>query len=191
MFEGAELNGRAGSPGLGGVDLFDVPPGRELADLLAAIDPTGLHGHELVDVVAAHQRQVCYAQAGLLRAVHELVRAVPGVCTGAPRRLVQRHEGSGAEVAFALTVSDYAAEHLEAAADLAIRIAPELIGAVEVGELDLAKLDMLSRELAEVDRVEQVRAVLAALRAEFACCTVSQLRAKVRVLLLRLDPDAA
>jgi hypothetical protein len=171
-------------------ELFDLTPGPALADLLDAIDPTGLHGHQLVEVVAAHQRQVCYAQAQLLRVVHELVRAVPDVATGTPQRLPVRHEGSGAEVAFALTISDYAAEHLLSAADTAIRVAPDLIAALEAGELDLAKLDMFSRELAEVDQHEHVRAVVAALRPEFPHCTLAQLRTKLRVLLLALDPDA-
>jgi hypothetical protein len=171
-------------------DLYDMVPGPALADALAHIDPTALHGHQLVEVVVAHQKQIAYAQAGFLRAVREMAWAVPGVVSGPPQRRPGRMEDSGSELAFALACTEYAAEQSLAAAALAIDVAPDLIAALELGELDLPKLDMLTRELAEVDDDACVRSMVAALRPDFACCTVPQLRNKLRVLLLKLDPEA-
>jgi hypothetical protein len=82
-------------------------------------------------------------------------------------------------VAFALTISDHAADHPLSAADTAIRVAPDLITALEAGELDLPKLDLFSRELAESDQHEHVRAVVAALRPDSPHCTLAQLRTQV------------
>jgi hypothetical protein len=162
-----------------------LPPGPRLAEALSVTDPSTLTGRELVEVVAAHHRLAAHTHAGFVRAVHDLAAAV-----GSSGQAGRGNESATGELAFALSCSEYAAEQALAAASLAIDVAPDLISTLEAGDLDEVKLKMLTRELSDVDDPASVRAVVGALRTEFDRCTVSQLRTRLRVLLLEIEPEA-
>ena len=88
-------------------------PGAELFAQLEAVDPRGCTGSELVDLVDAHYRQVAYQQSRLLLTVRELAFA-PRDDGRAVRTTIDGY--ADAEVAFALTVTDYGAGVLLSAA---------------------------------------------------------------------------
>jgi hypothetical protein len=129
---------------------------------------------------------MCAAQAEFLAVLGRLTRAPSDPAKAGPG--VDRFRV--AEVAAALTWSQYAAEQAGAMASLATGIAPELRQDLANGELDWAKLRMLQHETADV-APEQVSALLALLRPEFARCTVGQLRERLRRLTIQVDPAAA
>jgi hypothetical protein len=58
--------------------LAAMPPGPELAAVLAGLDRRRLNGHDLVVVMAAQARQVAHEQARLLADVYEVSRCGPG-----------------------------------------------------------------------------------------------------------------
>ena len=162
-------------------------PGPELFARLEAVDPRGCSGSELVDLVDAHYRQVAFQQSRLLLAIRELafaarVRAgVSGTASPDPY--------ADAEVAFALTISDYGAGQLLSAAIAAIDTLPAVHEALAAGRLDLAKVSMITCELSEVEH-DTARAIVAELLPEAPRCTLAQLRQRLRELILAVDPEA-
>ena len=159
-------------------------PGLELSAQLEAVDPRSCTGSQLVAVVQAQARQVAYQQSRLLLAVRELAFSGPGV-----ERRDTTDPHADTELAFALTITDYAAGVLLSAATAAVDKLPALHGALAAGRVDLATVSMLCSELSEVDQ-DTARAILAELDPELDRCTGNQLRERVRALILAVDPDA-
>src|SRR5262252_6646693 len=84
-------------------ELHDLPPGPELAVLLASLDPTDYTGFQLVDLLAARQRQSCHDNAQLLSAVRELAFSPhTAEAARAPVRDYEQDPYARVEMAFAL-----------------------------------------------------------------------------------------
>src|SRR5262245_61167441 len=73
--------------------LETMAPGPELGVVLATIDRSRLNGYDLVIVMAARARQVCYEQAQLLADTYEVSRCEPG----GPHAPVERTRTIGSE----------------------------------------------------------------------------------------------
>ena len=115
-------------------EMAATSPGAELFAQLEAVDPRRCTGAELVDLVHAQYRQVAYQQSRLLLAVRELAFATK---TTAERS--DTIDGyADAELAFALTITDYGAGVLLSAATAAVDKLPALHQALAAGRVDLA-----------------------------------------------------
>ena len=169
--------------------IADTPPGPQLSALLAMVDPTRLHGAQLVDLVDARNRQISYEQAQLLHAMRELAYSerAPGV--GKPVRNLKQDPYTCTELAFALAWTDHAAQTGIAVALSTVDRTPAVWEAMRAGRLDLTKAKIIAVELDDATD-EHAQLVVAQLLKDVEWCTTAQIREKIRRLLLRLDPDA-
>jgi hypothetical protein len=172
--------------------LAAMPPGPELAGVLAGLDRRRLNGHDLVVVMAAQARQVAHEQARLLADVYEVSRCGPG---GPDSPVLREAPSSGlnefvaAEVSAALLLTrNGACDHLAMACGLAAH--PGVHAALERGEIDLPRARVLVEGLSPLTRDQAGPVAEAALECAKAM-TSGQLRAKLAALIIAVDPDAA
>ena len=162
-------------------EVDDMPPGPDLGDALAGIDARALNGTQLVDLIVARQRQLCYEQAHLLMAVRELAYS-PADAVGATTAVRDTSQDPYArmELAFALTWTEYRAADLVATALSTVDKTPAMLSAMLAGEADLDKARVVSDELAEIDDIGQARAIVDRLLPELGRATTAQLRVRIR-----------
>lgn len=158
-----------------------------MAHALEAVDPSLCNGYQLVEVLTAQWRQVCWHQAQLLSTMHELASARPGAWDGPPLR-GYRSSRTGEEIGFALAWTQGQADGWLATAWAAIDEQPALHQAMAAGVIDLRKAQMILDEVSLVDR-EQAAAVIAKVLPTADKDTIGQLRARIRRLMLTIDPD--
>jgi hypothetical protein len=168
----------------------ELPPGADLGDVLAGIDARALTGTQLVDLIVARQRQLCFEQAQLLVAVRELAYSPPDAA-GATTTVRDTSQDPYArmELAFALTWTEYRAADLVQTALSTVDKTPAILSAMLSGDADLDKARVVSDELAEIDDVAQARAIVDRLLPELPRCTTAQLRVRLRRLILSIHPD--
>src|SRR3984893_784256 len=166
----------------------DMTPGPGLAAVLASLDRGSCNGYQLVDVVAARYRQVCWEQAQLLADVHELAYSARGRYDDAPRRTSQCDPHIGEELSFALKWTMSVAEGQVSLAWVAIDCQPALYQALAEGRIDVPKARMIVDEVSLLDE-EQTTAVLAEILPEADLYTLPSLRHRIRRLVMTIDPD--
>ena len=169
--------------------LADLPPGPRLARLLSTLDPARLNGWQLQVVLEAQNRQLAHDQARMLTVARELAHAAPCGPDDPPSRQAEANPFVGTEIAFALTWTEYAGDSLAEVATVCLDRLPDLHAAMLAGRADLPKVRLIVTELADASDEHAAR-VVTRLLPELHRCTTSQLRAMLRRLLLRLDPDA-
>jgi Domain of unknown function (DUF222) len=170
-------------------ELAGIPAGPRLSAALASIDPATLSGFDLVELITARGRQISYEQAQLWRAVHELAYTPPSV-TEQVERTDTPDEYVVGEVAFALCWTQSRANSEVGLALEAIDRLPVVFDALARGAIDVAKAKVIYEELDLVED-EPARAIAAALVAgEASRATTGQLRARIRRLVLAVNPDA-
>jgi Domain of unknown function (DUF222) len=169
--------------------LPDMRPGRRLARLLSTLDPTRLNGWQLGVVLDAQNRQLAHDQARMLATARELAYAPPCEPDSPPDRQAESNPFVGTEISMALTWTEYAGASLAEVAEGCVDRLPDLHTAMLAGRVDLPKVRLIVTELAEAND-EHARRIVTRLLPELHRCTTSQLRAMLRRLLLRLDPDA-
>ncbi len=142
--------------------LEGLPPGAELARLLADHDPRELSGYDLVSYLGATERQASWTASRQMDAIAELAHRRPTAASevsGAEDRSavggVSRFAAH--EVALELKVSRRTAEHR---LDLALQLErlPGARGAMAAGRVDLRKVQALADAVRDLDP-EQARAV--------------------------------
>ncbi|MGE5830382.1 MAG: DUF222 domain-containing protein, partial [Micromonosporaceae bacterium] len=168
--------------------LVELPPGPQLAAVLATVDRGRLGGSALMDLVKVRNRQVSWEQAQLLADVHEL-SLTPAVGPDSTDRLELPEEYAEVELAYALTWTDRAAASLVDLADGCLRRLPAVHAALAAGRIDLPKAKVICHELELLDQAE-ARAVLERLLPEVDQLTTGQIRHRLRRLVLTVDPDA-
>jgi hypothetical protein len=171
-------------------EVDQLPPGPDLGDALSEVDPRALNGTQLVDLIVARQRQLCFEQAQLLVAVRELAYS-PADAVGATTTVRDTSQDPYArmELAFALTWTEYRAADLVQTALSTVDKTPAMLAAMLNGDAGLDKARVVSDELAEVDDVAQARAIVDRLLPELSRVTTAQLRLRVRRLVLCVHPD--
>jgi Domain of unknown function (DUF222) len=173
-------------PSLLPAGLDDMPPGPELARVLAGIDLDGLPGFDLVVVMRAHARQVSFQQAELLATVARVAGA-----SSEASGVVADDDGEFAadEIRAALCLTRRAAMLLlELALDL--QRLPQLREALRTGMIDLPRARVVCTELATLDGREAQEVVSEVLE-RTGTLTTGQLGARVRRLVLSIDPTTA
>ena len=167
-----------------------MPAGPELA---AGVENVWQHGlsalsdDELIGVLRAARRLASRAAALEWSAVADLVarRGAAGETLGAPRP----GELADAEVAAALTLTRFAAAHLQDVA-LGVTRLPGVMKALTAGRIDPPKATVIAAETAGLSDVA-AGAVGAAVIRDAPGQTTGQLRAACRQAVLIADPSAA
>ena len=121
-------------------EVDQLPPGPDLGDALSEVDPRALNGTQLVDLIVARQRQLCFEQARLLVAVRELAYS-PADAVGATTTVRDTSQDPYArmELAFALTWTEYRAADLVQTALSTVDKTPTMLAAMLNGDADLDK----------------------------------------------------
>lgn len=166
-------------------DLEEMPPGPELAAVLASIDIDRLDGYDRVVVLKAEARQLAYQQARFYRAVGSVGRAV---CEKLNQPGWDGFEFAADELRPALRWTRRGAErHLEFAWWLLDHL-PEVWDALESGRIDLARAHVLVDYLAQVDPDIRTR-VLERVLVRAGGWTCGELAAALRRALLSIDAE--
>jgi hypothetical protein len=168
----------------------DLPPGPELGALLSTVDPKLLSGQDLVELLAARNRQSCHDQARQLETIRELAYSESGVVGGPPLRRSTVDPHADTEIAFALTWTDYAANAILSVAFTVLDKIPAIHAAMLAGRCDLDRAKVFTAELGDCDQ-SQARAIVARILPEISRLTGPQLRETLRRLILAVDPEAA
>jgi hypothetical protein len=168
--------------------LAEMPPGPRLAAILASIDRDRISGYDRVVLLRARARQIAHDQAEFyadINSIHEAEdKVIPGEWTSDVEEIV------ASEIRAALTLTRRSADyHLGLASDL-VRHLPQLGQALLEGRIDLAKARVIIEETAHLDQDTAQRVAGIALERAPAQ-TTGQLGARIRKLVILVDPDAA
>ncbi len=169
--------------------LDTLPPGPELAALLATVDRSRVGACDLHDLLQARVRLLAHVQAQVLADVWETARAL-----GRPAESLVRSddvtEFSGDEIAWTLHWSrSYAFGQVLLGQALVCRL-PMVFAEMVAGRIDGAKAGAFVDALCDLDE-EAARAIATRLLANAGESTLTQLREKLRYHVHKADPDAA
>ncbi|MGH3648206.1 MAG: hypothetical protein ACRDTM_13660, partial [Micromonosporaceae bacterium] len=166
--------------------LAEMPPGPELARVLAELDRSQLNGHDLVTVARARTRLAAWAQGELLADLAEIAHCPAGGPDASPTRTPQVQEYAADEIAYALRWTRRAAEtQLGLALDVVSRH-PALHAAMCAGELDLAKARVITDAVTVLDPPTGDR-VIARVLPVVGEVTTGALRARLARLVIAED----
>jgi hypothetical protein len=171
-------------------DLAEMPPGPELAAVLAGIDRARVSGFDCVELLTAWARQCNHDTAQLLGTMAEV-----GICDVAVEdegvaRLGEPGEFAADEVRAALALTRRAAAaRFDLAYGLATRL-PAVLVAMEAGQVDEPRARVLFDWTIDLTD-EQAREVAERLLPEVGELTTGQLIERVKKLAIALDPDWA
>ncbi len=166
-----------------------LPPGPELAAVLATVDRSRLGACDLHDLLAARVRLLAHVQAQVLADVWETARTV-----GQPAESLTRSDNvtefSGDEIAWTLHWSrSYAFGQVLVGQALVCRL-PMVFEAMLAGRIDGAKAAAFVDALTGLDE-QTARAVATRLLDRAGESTLTQLRERLRYHVDKADPSAA
>jgi Domain of unknown function (DUF222) len=171
--------------------LVEIPPGPELARVLADLEPSRLSGFDCVQLLQAQYRQANHERAKVMAAMAEV-----GLCGGVGpagdelRRRSEPDQFAADEVRAALVLTRRAAEaQFWVAHDLVTRL-PQVHAAMLAGMLDEPRARVFSEWTIELSP-EQARAVCATLVSRAPELTTGQLIEQIKKLAISVDPDWA
>lgn len=164
-----------------------MPPGPELAALLASIDVRRLSGHDRVIVLRAQRRMVSFFEAKALESMSAIVDAYDDELG---HHGPSAAEGASAEIRVALTLTRRAAD-MDLALALALRRRlPAVWELLAAGHIDLRRARTM---VSATDHLPTgvARQVIACIVDDAARLTTGQLAVRIRRLALEADPDSA
>jgi hypothetical protein len=168
--------------------LAEMPPGPMLAAVLASIDRDRITGYQRVILMKARSRQIGYDQAEFyadITAIHEAEsKLVPGEWTS------DVDEMAASEIRTALSLTRRAADHHLGLAQDLIRRLPQVGEALRDGLIDLARARVICNETIHLP-VEDAQRVAEAALERAPHQTTGQLGARIRKLVILVDPDSA
>jgi hypothetical protein len=168
-------------------DLVLMPPGPQLAAVLAGVDRARLSDEDLVRLAQARHRLNAHLQAQLLADLHA-IGARSDEAVGRPVDSDARRWAE-VEIAFALTWTSRAASGQLGLADDLIDRLPVVFAALDTGEVDIPKARVLCDAVIGLD-TPTARRVVDQVIGEAHRLTTGQLRARLQRLVLAADPDA-
>jgi hypothetical protein len=164
-----------------------MTPGADLGATLATVDRTRLAKPDRVTVMQGWARQLAHAQAELYVSMVAVAEAVAETA-GGDVELAQ--DLAASEIRAALAWTRRAADaHLDLARDLLERH-PQVWEALHEGEIDLPKARVIIDQTSHLDQ-ETARQVADAAVERAGRETTGQLRARIRRLVIAVDPDSA
>ena len=167
-----------------------LPPGAELASVLASVDRSRLAPADVFEVLAARHRQIAHEQAQLLADLFEAGRVSYEDGAGPLDRQPGLDQYSADEAAFTLHWSVQTTAGYQDLAEDLLRRLPKVYTALAAGRIDLPKAWALHTALAFVD--DQIAtAIVDRLLDRAAGWTVANLKERLRYWIGKLDPAAA
>ncbi len=173
-------------------DLESLPPGAELAALLAAVDRRALSERDRVRLAQARNRLLSHVNAELVADLHAVTwEEPPDEDAMVHGGLASRYPWAECEVAFAMTWTHTAAgARLEQARQLAEEL-PQVLAALRAGDIDMPKVLVIADLAGWLDDRAAARAIVDRVLVRAPEWTTGQLRARLRKLILAADPEAA
>ena len=170
--------------------LADIPPGPELARVLADLEPSRLSGFDCVEVLKAQHRQANHERARVMAVMAEIGLCAVGPAGDELRRMSVPDQFSADEIRAALVLTRRAAEaQFWLARDLVARL-PQVHAAMMAGILDEPRARVFSEWTTELSP-EQARDVCATLLPRSPELTTGQLIDLIKKLAIAVDPDWA
>ena len=170
--------------------LASLPPGPELASVLASVDRSRLAPADVFEVLAAHQRLVSHYQAQLLADVFEAGRLSYAVGAGPLERKAGLDRFSADEAAFTLHWSLESTAGFQFLAEQLLGRLPKVYAALAAGRIDLARASAFHSALVQVDD-DAATGIVDRLLDRASGWTVANLQERLRYWVLKVDPDAA
>jgi hypothetical protein len=168
--------------------LAEMPPGPELAAVLAGLDLTRLHGADLFEVLAAQDRQVSHEQARLLATIWEACRSVGD--GQSLSRAGEPDEFGFDQIGFELHWSGHHARaQVHLARTLLLRL-PVVYTELSAGRIDYARAAAFADALALLDD-DVARQIVDRLIDRARGQTLAQLRDALRYHVKKADPALA
>jgi Domain of unknown function (DUF222) len=172
------------------VGMASMPPGPELAALLAAIDPTRIINGQIHQVLIAQYRQLCHEHARLLELIDDMGRRNPEAGFDRIGYLTEPSRFAADELRPTLAWTRRKAEReLDFAHSLIHRL-PVVLAALAAGDIDPAKAGLFDSYLTGVSDAEAER-ICAQLLPQAPGWTTSRLARELRRLAIGADPDKA
>jgi hypothetical protein len=169
--------------------LADMAPGPKLGAILSSIDRNRISGHDRVVLTRAWNRQVAHDQAELYASMVAVADAEQEELSG-HLESDEIQDLAASEIRAALTLTRRSADyHLGLASDL-IQKLPQVGQALSEGRIDLAKARVIVEETSHLEAVSARRVAEAALE-HASSQTTGQLGARIRKLVILLDPEGA
>lgn len=171
--------------------LAQMPPGPELAAVLAGIDPSRLNGHDLVELAPAYLKLISYLQAGLATVLNQVQHSPPGDADTPVERT--EHPNRWAEIELAAKLHWTAAKagyELRYAHHLTRRL-PGVHAALAAGRIDFPRARVIVDGVMCLDEPAGQQVAARLLEAGAAGWNTRQLAEKVRPAVIAHDPDAA
>lgn len=172
-------------------NLEAIPPGPELAAVLASLDYDRLSPYDLVRVLGAQQRQAAHYQAASYWTMDRIVTAYqnPHDLEDA-RDLTLAVDGAAAEIGAALSLTRTSAEYETGmAVDLNRRL-PQVLDALLRGRIDLRRARVMVAATSHVSE-SIARTAIDMVMDDAPGLTTGQLKARLRKLCIDADPDTA
>ena len=170
--------------------LADAPPGPGLCARLAGIDPARVTGGDTVDLLRAWRRLRSYVDAQEMTVMAELGRRDPDAGAGVIARLAEPDPACGREIAAALHLTERTAYREHGVADVLVHRIPDVLAALARGDIDRGRAVVFA-ELLEPLTDAQARRVCDRLLPKASGLNSSQLRYRLRRMVISIDPEAA
>jgi hypothetical protein len=170
--------------------LDEMPPGPALGELLSRLDRTRFNGYQLVRLMQARYRQMCWQQTELWADMYAMAYTYGGHPYAPPVWKRQRDEHLEEEVAFALSFTAHTAEEHTGLAYATTELYPNLGAAAAAGRIDLAKVQAILREVEGLGP-EQAAPLIDRILVDADLHTTGRIRSDLRRLVFSVAPEAA
>lgn len=176
--EGLELPG----------DLAALPPGRDLGELLDALDLASVPNDRIDDVLIARSHQLAREQALMFEAVCEVLHRLPGAAPAQILRDDAPVPRSADEVRGALVWTRRTAEREADLSFTVVRRMPLVIEAMKTGRIDRGRAWVFAQHLVDLEPA-QIEVICRAVVPIADRLTTGQLADRLRRLVLEIDPE--
>jgi hypothetical protein len=171
-------------------NLDDIPPGPQLAAVLASLEWEHISGYDLIRVLRAQHRQIAHYQAAQCWTTERIVAVYQDEYQDQYTTPTELQDGAAAEIGAALHMTRRAAETETSLAVTLCRHYPRVFQAVLLGSIDLYRAKIIIQHtmlLPDTTTQQVVEQVLD----EAAALTPSQLHRRLEKLCIDVDPDTA
>ncbi|SFN12956.1 protein of unknown function [Pseudonocardia ammonioxydans] len=167
--------------------LAAMPPGPDLAAVLAAIDLTQVCNDDIDEVMLAHHRQLAHHQAHMFAAISEVVHRRPFAGKMEIRRGALPDQYGSDEIRFALAWNRRAAEYEMSLAVTLVSDLPQVQAFLCQGRIDRTKARVFAQHLADLPAAQRA-AICEAVLPHAPKLTTGQIGERIKRLILELDP---
>ncbi|SFM56410.1 protein of unknown function [Pseudonocardia ammonioxydans] len=167
--------------------LAAMPPGPDLAAVLARIDLTQVCNDDIDEVMLAHSRQLSHHQAHMFAAISEVVHRRPFAGPLEIRRGALPDQYGSDEIRFALAWNRRAAEYEMSLAVTLVSDLPQVQASLCQGRIDRTKARVFAQHLADLPAAQRA-AICEAVLPQAPKLTTGQIGERIKRLILELDP---